>query len=569
MKKIQLAPGLELPADEAAAQRYSIFGKPGMGKSNFAALLVEALLEAGEQVIIVDPASIWWSLRVGRDGKTPAFDIAVMGGEHGDLPLVASGGALIANALAGSSTSAVIDLSDFTLGDQRLFVTQFFEAFFHAKKKHRSPVLVVLEEAHEFIPQIVQPGEARMFGAIKRVAKIGRNYGIGLAEIDHRPQEVSKAIVNLSEFIAAFQMAGAHERKSMKDWIANNDPDRVGLVDELPNLERGAAQVYSPSWLRMYGKFSFPLKQTYDAGKTPGRRAKSVRIKPIDLKELEKSMASLVAESAANDPKALKAEIARLKRELATKPSAVPAVKTKTVVEKVPFIPREVATSFDRLIRASDHFKDAMAKFGGGSPSVTSNIVVNAVLPPLSPAVERILSRKHTFTEPREPSVSVSRGKVSRDDGSPIGKGERLVLTAIAQHTSGVTREQLTVLTGYKRSTRDAYIQRLIAAGLVEQLNGGIIAVTEDGVAALGDDYQPLPTGDALREHWMQRLPEGERRILDVLTESYPQSASRESISEATGYKRSTRDAYLQRLAARRLVRSWDGGVVASEELFS
>jgi hypothetical protein len=35
---------------------------------------------------------------------------------------------------------------------------------------------------------------------------------------------------------------------------------------------------------------------------------------------------------------------------------------------------------------------------------------------------------------------------------------------------------------------------------------------------------------------------------------SYPKSIGSEAISEATGYKRSTRDAYLQRLDARRLV---------------
>lgn len=42
----------------------------------------------------------------------------------------------------------------------------------------------------------------------------------------------------------------------------------------------------------------------------------------------------------------------------------------------------------------------------------------------------------------------------------------------------------------------------------------------------------------------------------------------REAISEATGYKRSTRDAYLQRLGARRLVTAERGLVRASELLF-
>jgi hypothetical protein len=32
---------------------------------------------------------------------------------------------------------------------------------------------------------------------------------------------------------------------------------------------------------------------------------------------------------------------------------------------------------------------------------------------------------------------------------------------------SGMTRKHLTVATGYKRATRDAYVQRLIARGLI------------------------------------------------------------------------------------------------------
>ena len=42
--------------------------------------------------------------------------------------------------------------------------------------------------------------------------------------------------------------------------------------------------------------------------------------------------------------------------------------------------------------------------------------------------------------------------------------GEIKILTAVAQHPGGVTREQLSVLTGYKRSSRDTYLLRLKAA---------------------------------------------------------------------------------------------------------
>jgi hypothetical protein len=131
-----------------------------------------------------------------------------------------------------------------------------------------------------------------------------------------------------------------------------------------------------------------------------------------------------------------------------------------------------------------------------------------------------------------------------------------------------VTREQLTVLTGYKRSTRDTYIQRLHSRGAVA-LAGGRIVATDEGLTSLGDDFAPLPTGDALREHWMQRLPDGERKVLAVLVEAYPKAVERGQLDEATGFKRSSRDTYLQRLSARKLVVSEGRGAVrAAEELF-
>jgi hypothetical protein len=101
-------------------------------------------------------------------------------------------------------------------------------------------------------------------------------------------------------------------------------------------------------------------------------------------------------------------------------------------------------------------------------------------------------------------------------------------------------------------------------------LAGDRVVATDAGVAALGADFAPLPTGDALRAHWLARLPDGERKILEVLIEAYPKAVDRERISEATSYQRSTRDTYLQRLGARRLV-AWEGRgqVRASEELFS
>jgi hypothetical protein len=157
----------------------------------------------------------------------------------------------------------------------------------------------------------------------------------------------------------------------------------------------------------------------------------------------------------------------------------------------------------------------------------------------------------------------------SRANGSGelLPKGERMCLVAIAQHPGGVRRQQLTVLTGYKRSSRGAYVQRLRERGYVGH-DGDRIVATSDGIAALGAGYEPLPTGTALRQHVLGHLPEGERRILEHVIAHYPDAVERQHIDAATNYQRSSRDAYLQRLCARELVETCGREVKASQNLF-
>lgn len=142
--------------------------------------------------------------------------------------------------------------------------------------------------------------------------------------------------------------------------------------------------------------------------------------------------------------------------------------------------------------------------------------------------------------------------------------GERKILVAVAQYGT-LNRQQLTVLTGYKRSSRDTYLQRLQAKTFLD-VAGSEVRITPAGLAVLGGDYEPLPIGQELQRYWLARLPEGERKILEVLLRAYPRGMERERMSEQTEYRRSSRDTYLQRLRARGLVEFIGRGEVRAHE---
>ena len=153
------------------------------------------------------------------------------------------------------------------------------------------------------------------------------------------------------------------------------------------------------------------------------------------------------------------------------------------------------------------------------------------------------------------------------EPGAKLPEGEKKVLIAIASDENGVTREQITLLSSYKRSTRDAYIQRLIAKDFAMQ-SGDVITITPEGVEALGSDYKPLPTGRELAQHYIDTLPDGERRIFEFVYNAR-EAVTRDQISEATTYQRSTRDAYIQRLQRRQLLKVSSYGIAASDHLYA
>lgn len=572
MKTIDFAEGLRLPI-EVASSPIAFLAQRGRGKTRGAKKLAEAFHGAGIPPIVLDAAGVWWGLRLGANGKSRGLDIPVLGGLHGDQPLAATGGKVLAEALVRTRRGCVIDVTGFASeADKIRFASDFAETFYRQKMQHRSPVHLFLEEADEWIPQEPGPNEARMLGAFQRIVRLGRNFGIGVTMISLRPQGLSKKVLNLAEVVITLGMAAKHERKAMTDWMADHEvtPERAKeVLDQLPRLgwnkftkQDGGALVWAPL-LDLFGVFPVKTPATFDSSATPevGDDHDVAALPALNLDDLARAMAATVEEAKANDPKELKAEIARLKVELSRKPSVATATKAERVEVQVPaaelmdVLRKASAAAHDAAISA----QDADAKLWQVVDQIRGD-VARALRAPVP------VGRAPAPAAPLRPLPTAQPKRKAAGPGEDLPKGERAVLISIAQHPDGVSREQLTVLTGYKRSSRDTYIQRLRERGHVET-PGDQVNATDAGIAALGGDYEPLPTGDELRKHWLAKLPEGERRVLEVLVESWPNAVAREELDEPTGYKRSSRDTYLQRLGARKLVDTIGRGEVKASDL--
>ena len=573
-RRLKLADTLLLPADEAITQKYGFIGRSGSGKSYAAMKLAELFLGSAQaQIIALDWVGIWWSLRLARDGKHPGFEhVYIFGGEHADVDLRPESGALMADLVVDKHISVVLDVMHFRKAERTRFATAFAEQFFHRKKTARSACHLFIEEAQAYLPQMVRGDEARMVGVFEDIGKVGRNYGIGTSLISQRPQAINKDVLNQVEVLLAFQTNGPQERKAIAGWTAENTNAGAAMMQELPKLHVGDALVWSPQWLRVAEKIHIEPRDTYDASSTPTQQAKAIKPKTLakaDLEQLGEEIQATIEKQKADDPREFRKQIAALKRQLASgsapssdgKKQEVPVLTDadRALLERINAGIAEAASLMhEDLVLAGQRFKNAvdtaMGTYGGEIVAVcaTAEKALLGVLdkarvkkvleklatiqPPTTTAVPR--SPQPRRVDPGPPSTRSSPARLvsSNGDGS-IGKGERKILTALAQYPDGRSKTQVAILTAYAHNGGgfNNYLSALRSKGFIDG-SGDRLTLTAAGVDALGS-YDLLPTGADLRSYWLRQLGKAERLILEHLVAVYPSGQTKDALGANTGYE--------------------------------
>lgn len=569
---LRLAEDLTLPLS-AITETFVIFAKRGAGKTHTAAVMVEEFVQAGLPVCAIDPVGVFWGLRSAADGQGPGLPVVILGGEHADLPLPAESGTLVADLVVDERLPVVLDLSLLSKHAQRRLVADFLERLY---RRNRDALHVVIDEADLFAPQRGGPDTTRILGAYEDLVRRGRARGLGCTSITQRPATLHKDITTQSEILIALRMTGVRDVAAIDEWVrlhAEEDEARE-VKATLASLPVGTAWVWSPSWLNLLRRVQIRPRTTFDssATPTPGQRTQiPTGFAAVDLEHLRGRLAAIGTDlpgSGANDPTAdtdiaaLHAELARLRRELATARATTPKV------EYIEVLPAHLAELIAQLHTTSAELHD-QARHLAVAPSVTA---------PTTPEPERAdqispgapsLAGTPIRSAPGQP---VTRPPAA-DPPLPLKAGARRMLTVLARHHPlKLSRAQVATLAQLKVSsgTFSTYFSTLRRAELIDE-HDGLVQPTTAGLAAAGLPVDAAPIGrDELREMWRGTLKAGARTMLDELLAAYPQTLTREQLAAAAGLEVSggTFSTYLSTLRRNHLVTNAGKHVRADEVFF-
>lgn len=588
--KLRIANNFTLPA-EAVTQTFAILGIRGSGKTNTGVVLAEELLEAKQQVVIIDPVDVWWGLK-------SSFPIPVIGGEHADVPLEGGAGVVLADFVVETRASVILSLAHLSMNDQRRFAGDFAKRFYlrKAPTEYRTPVMVIVDEADEFVPQRIPHGHEEMFGAFDRLARRARVRGVGLTLISQRPQVVNKDVLTQIETLVAMRLLHKLDRKAVEAWIEAHDTAgrKEEFLASLASLDRGEAWIWSPSWLNVFQRVQVRARNTFDSSATPkaGERIRPPKeLAPVDLEKLRTSMAAQIEKAKADDPKALRAELANLRAENAElraklkklEAAPAPAATSRAAADKA-FIERALKAARAKVVveaqrEYSRSIKPALRAFAEGEALIRR---VTEALRDGKPPESLTLKGSEDLpaaVAPARPQMDAFRPpapmpqRAPRAEASANGVGGALrVLKALAQrHPLRVTRRQLATLAGLAPTggTFSTYYSRLRTAGYLDE-QGGLIGSSAAGLeAAAVEPAQPQSTEELLAM-WRSNVG-GAGRMLDALARHYPRPVSREDLAAELEMAAGggTFSTYLSRLRSNGLAEVQGQMVKASDTLFN
>jgi len=136
---------------------------------------------------------------------------------------------------------SIIEMKGLPPDVQELVVHRLLYSLFESRKKEKiPPLLMVVEEAHNFAPQ---QGKAFSSKIMRTVASEGRKFGFGMLVVSQRPAKIDKNVLSQCGTQLILKVTNPNDLKAIGSSVEGLTPSSL---DEIQRLPVGTALVISP-----------------------------------------------------------------------------------------------------------------------------------------------------------------------------------------------------------------------------------------------------------------------------------------------------------------------------------
>jgi DNA helicase HerA-like ATPase len=134
----------------------------------------------------------------------------------------------------------VVDLSPIPSDVRPMVSSQIgrlaYEFNYWNPRRRDFPILLVCEEAHQYLPRSASPQLEATRKAMERIAKEGRKYGVALAIVSQRPTELSETVLAQCSNFICLRITNPDDQAYVRGLMPEGEAD---LADILSSLGRG------------------------------------------------------------------------------------------------------------------------------------------------------------------------------------------------------------------------------------------------------------------------------------------------------------------------------------------
>jgi len=520
----------------------------GGGKS----WLIRRILEQSHgkvQQIILDPEGEFATLREKYD--------YILVGKDADAPAESRSAAMLAKKLLELGVSAIIDLYELHPQERKHFVKLFLEAMINAPKELWHPVMVVIDEAHTFVPE---KGDSEAASAVIGLCSLGRKRGFGAILATQRISKLHKdaaaecnnKLIGRTGLDIDRKRSGEELGFTTKEQFLSMRVLKPGefyafgpaISDEVIKVTVGDVKTSHPE---SGGKMNLKVAPPTDA-------IKKVLSKLADLpKEAQKEAKTI------DD---LKKEISLLKR------NTNPVQPTKIEKIEVPMIGKR---TLERFEKSEKELRKIFKQF---------NIYYDHVMEALDFVAKEIKKIEPPkvigFPTYKQPVIiaqaAIFNEKIAAESQVALRAGAMKMLNWLATTNAFISKNRLATLSGFAVTggTFNTYLSELKRNGWVIENNNSEIGITDTGLK--NATPAPMPTGPELVQLWKGKFREGAARILQFVYDNNDIAPlAKEDVARGVDFEMTggTFNTYLSELRRNGLITIEGNMIKISDEFFN